>query len=284
MDASQGMIIAGITANGILGSSLVNIGDINGDGISDIFLGAKGTSSDKGTAYIIYGTKNPPLHLDLSTLTPHQGFKISGSLNGGLVGTSARNLGDMNQDGTPDIIIGSSGNERAYVLLGPNAWACDTCGSSSTCQACQLEYNYTFNGGCYRERRIYAPYKLGSQCFSEDPTVVEEISAEIKDGVTKGVTATTVANGVLNLWPPSDALPFIYGQLKASVMYFRYLNITRTQKLEELYQLFYDTDTSVAPFVSMSDSIKDASPNENLPYMFRKYSLPSSFMAILKMT
>ena len=29
----------------------------------------------------------------------------------------------------------------------------------------------------------------------------------------------------------------------------------------------------------MSDSIKDAFPNENLPYMFRKYDLPSSFMA-----
>jgi len=284
MTASQGLQIVGISPNDNLGSSMADLGDINGDGITDIIIGAKGFSSNAGALYVIYGTKDQPSTIDLSTLTSEQGFKISSGTAGAALGTSVKNIGDVNQDGVSDILIGAPGANTAYGLFIPNAWGCESCKNSSYCEACQTGKNFTYNGLCYEECSVYAPYKVGSQCFSKDPSSPkippEEdlLSDDVKSGIKKGSTATYTTNKILNLWSPASSLPFIYGQLKTSITYMRYLNISRTEKLEQLYQLYLSSDTSVIPFLSMSPSIKDSFPNETLPYMFEKYDLPSSFI------
>jgi len=289
MEASQGFTISGLNNNDYLGSSLAGIGDVNGDGIDDIILGAKGFSSSKGAMYVIYGREDQPASIDLSNLTISQGFQIFGTAGSDLLGSSVRNLGDINQDGVPDMILGVPGANRAYVLFGPNSWGCDVCNTSSTCLTCQTGFNYTYNGLCFQECPVYAPFELNNECFVKDPRDSETtqtkgdseelINSGLKGGVTMGAAATNAANKVTNIWSPADALPFIYGQLKISIMYMRYLNISRTEKLEELYQLYYDSDTSIIPWISMPSSVKDSFPTQNLPYMFKKYGLPSSFIA-----
>jgi len=274
--ADRGFQLHGLNPGDLLGSSLASTEDINGDGITDIIIAAKGENSNAGAVYVIYGREDQPSAIDLSILTPEEGVKILGSGPGATFGLSLKDLGDINQDGVPDILIGAPGESKAYVLFGQNAWGCDTCSSSSACKKCSSGYGYTFNGACFRECPVSAPYKVGFTCYSEDPNPIQ---GALKGSVAKGAAATGAANNVLNLWSPADALPFIYGQLKTSIIYMRYMNISRTNKLEELYKLYFDSDTNVIPFVSMSNTIKDAFPQGTLPYMFRKYSLPSSFIA-----
>ena len=41
-DGSQGTVITGATANGLVGTSFAVVGDINGDGVSELLVGAPG--------------------------------------------------------------------------------------------------------------------------------------------------------------------------------------------------------------------------------------------------
>jgi gliding motility-associated-like protein len=92
----------------LFGLGLGNIGDINGDGIDDIAVGA-GRDDDgglnSGAVYILFMNTN-------GTVQGHQ--KIS-SISGGLTGlpigtqfgTSVDGIGDLNNDGVNDIIVGA---------------------------------------------------------------------------------------------------------------------------------------------------------------------------------
>lgn len=107
-----------------LGSSLSAAGDVNGDKIDDIVLGAQYENTDVGAAYVIFGTKTPAdiLVSAFDNAATSQGFKISGDESGDLFGFPVRKVGDMNADGYADIIIGAKGayiNQGAiYVIYG----------------------------------------------------------------------------------------------------------------------------------------------------------------------
>jgi len=180
----RGFLIQGVNSGDLLGGSLASTRDINGDGITEIIIGAQGESGNTGAAYVIFGREDQPSpNIDLSMLAPEQGVKISGSASGDYLSTAVRDLGDINQDGTPDILIGASGLKQAYVVFG-NAWNCDTC-SGTTCKKCQSGYDYTFNGVCYEECPVSAPYKVGSKCYSGDPTAEEGIPSGLRNIIKK---------------------------------------------------------------------------------------------------
>jgi len=98
-------------------------GDINGDGLSDIIIGAIGEDSggtSAGAAYLIFGSVTGELDLSLADA------KITGEADGDLAGNSVSNAKDMNGDGNDDILIGAykedSGSNNAgatYVFFGP---------------------------------------------------------------------------------------------------------------------------------------------------------------------
>ncbi|QCI80546.1 hypothetical protein E6W36_08935 [Hankyongella ginsenosidimutans] len=87
-----------------------NAGDVNGDGIDDLIVGATGNDAggtDAGAAYVVYGRSGGRSNLDLSTLTAADGFRIIGDAAGDRAGYSVSNAGDVNGDGIDDLIVGS---------------------------------------------------------------------------------------------------------------------------------------------------------------------------------
>ena len=112
--ATTGFIVLGETAGDYFGISVSAAGDVNGDGIADIIVGANNT----GAAYIIYGSETPS-NIDLSnqTLTAAStGFVVKG---GNQLGSSVTSLGDLNDDGYGDVMIGAPGGQGAvHVIYG----------------------------------------------------------------------------------------------------------------------------------------------------------------------
>jgi hypothetical protein len=104
----QGFSISGANIGDGCGYSASNAGDVNGDNIDDIIIGAPYATGGKdyGMSYVIFGTTNGFSDIDLATLTSTQGFSIYHT-SAVYSGWSVSSAGDVNDDGYDDIIIGA---------------------------------------------------------------------------------------------------------------------------------------------------------------------------------
>ena len=82
---------------------------------------------------------------------------------------------------------------------------------------------------------------------------------------------------ILNIFYPYSSIPFIYGALSKIIQYTRYMNISRTQNLENLYTQSVAT-VEIFPMPSLPERFTNDFHETELPYMFAKYELASSFM------
>jgi ABC-type arginine transport system permease subunit len=137
LSPTQGFKILGAVSSDNAGYSVSSAGDINGDLINDVIIGAlyadPSGRTDAGTAYVIYGKSGGSTDVDLSNLNPAQGFKILGAVSGDNAGYSVSSAGDINVDGISDVLVGAYQaypNGRidagtAYVIYGKSGGQVD---------------------------------------------------------------------------------------------------------------------------------------------------------------
>ena len=112
LNGATGFRIAGSTAGDISGHSVAGAGDVNGDGFSDIVIGAPGGDpygdSYAGKSYVVFGKGSFEASVLLGSLNGSDGFRIDGIDAEDMSGQTVASAGDVNGDGFADIIIGAS--------------------------------------------------------------------------------------------------------------------------------------------------------------------------------
>ncbi|WP_442935863.1 beta strand repeat-containing protein [Nostoc sp.] len=129
LNGTNGFAINGINASDQAGGSVSNAGDVNGDGLDDLIIGATGsnTSGTKSAAsYVVFGSKGSyAAQFNLSTLNGTNGFAINGINPDDSSLISVSSAGDINGDGLDDLIIGARfagpydrDSGQSYVVFG----------------------------------------------------------------------------------------------------------------------------------------------------------------------
>jgi hypothetical protein len=121
--ASADAVIRGSFPNESFGASVASAGDMNGDGIPDLIVGAPSFPlgvKHTGQAYIFYGPVAGSL-----IATDADAIIFGENLNDSF-GTSVAKAGDVNADGIDDVIVGANqlfnqGAGKTYVFYGPLA-------------------------------------------------------------------------------------------------------------------------------------------------------------------
>ncbi|MBL8008294.1 MAG: FG-GAP repeat protein [Ignavibacteria bacterium] len=96
------------------GNSICTAGDINGDGYSDVVIGAPeyslSSSSKEGAVYAYYGSA--------AGLSDTSNWLVTGQSQGYKLGFSVYTAGDVNGDGYSDVIAGAPDSNKAFVYFG----------------------------------------------------------------------------------------------------------------------------------------------------------------------
>ena len=114
---------SGDETEALFGQSVASAGDVNGDGFSDVVVGAYlhdaggGAGANRGRAYLFLGSA--------AGLLPAPAWTVSGDEDGAFLGYSVAGAGDVNGDGFSDVIVGAylhdgggaSGANRGRVYL-----------------------------------------------------------------------------------------------------------------------------------------------------------------------
>jgi hypothetical protein len=111
---SRGFRIDGANTRDASGREVAAAGDVNGDGLSDVIVGALFASDSAGASYVVFG-KSGSASVDLAALGGG-GFRIEGAHTGDYSGASVSGAGDTNGDGLADVIVGAPGADPGGVF------------------------------------------------------------------------------------------------------------------------------------------------------------------------
>lgn len=144
--SSKGIKFTPTCSNNVY-SSLINVNtirDVNSDGFDDIIIGDIEYSGNQGITFVIYGNKTYQGSKNILSLSLSQMDSYIGINSNDYTGTLVAPAGDLNNDGVPDLLIGSyRPNSKAgsvYVLYGGKNM------QGFRLNALTLSTGFTFNG------------------------------------------------------------------------------------------------------------------------------------------
>ena len=119
IDTVPDFILKGRLVSGWFFGCDISSGDVNGDGFSDLIVGAYGTTNFLGQVYIYFGGPNFNTVPDVILNGGHQGQREG-------FGCTVGSSGDVNSDGFEDVIVGAPdfssgsfwGEGRIYIYYG----------------------------------------------------------------------------------------------------------------------------------------------------------------------
>ncbi len=173
LDGTTGFVLNGSESGELSGASAAS-GDINGDGIEDVIIGATfGTNGGftTGETYVVFGQSTAfASSFELSSLDSSSGFTLKGIGTGDRSGTATA-TGDVNGDGIVDVIIGApsanpngSSSGEVYVVFGDST----TFSSSIDLSSLDGDTGFALNGDSYSGYGSYAGYSLASGDINGD--------------------------------------------------------------------------------------------------------------------
>jgi len=138
LNGSNGFVLNGIDVNDLSGFAVSSAGDVNGDGIDDLIIGAPVADpneiEDAGESYVVFGAPGIGASgsFNLSAINGFNGFVLNGIDASDISGFAVSSAGDVNGDGIDDLIIGARGAApngitfagESYVVFGRDLKPC----------------------------------------------------------------------------------------------------------------------------------------------------------------
>ena len=128
-----GFVINGQCADDRSGFSVASAGDVNGDGLADLIVGAwysdPAGGTNAGRSYVVFGTSSST-QIELSAIALGTGgFVINGQCGRDYSSAGVASAGDVNGDGLADLIVGAFYSDpagganagRSYVVFGQSS-------------------------------------------------------------------------------------------------------------------------------------------------------------------
>ena len=120
ISSTQGGLTGPLDNDNHFGVSLASLGDLDGDGIADLAVGANGDDDggiDRGAVYILFLYANSTVKGE-QKISSAQGGLTGPLINGDSFGVSVASLGDLDGDGIGDLAVGADGDDDGGIDRG----------------------------------------------------------------------------------------------------------------------------------------------------------------------